>query len=429
MGILVYRDRLGSRDLVGRIEYVRGVSASFCYDKDYLSRAKTAGELGISERLPLDDAPYGLSAMSPFFQGLLPKGAVRDNLAQIYQVPRGDYLGLIEQLGCESIGALTFVSESVDGEEYEPRYEPMTERDFAQFRENSLNAVTIKTSETRLSLSGAQSKVAWYLPPGVDPGAADAADWLVPRGTAPSNYIIKVSRPGEEKLALNERVCSMLALSCGIETVRVVSLPNLPGAIAVERYDRRFVESQDGTILMRLHQEDFCQALGLAPYLKYQPQSGEGEYIVYAANLIDAASANPHVDRVELAKRIVFNYAIGNSDAHLKNSSLLYNPEWTSRRLAPMYDVTCIPLTGYFTRMAFTVGKHRLLEEVDENDIMAIALDMGISLDEFDAAIREIVNGFASFELHDENAATQETAEAIERDCASRLKVLKGYLG
>ena len=48
MGILVYRDRLGSRDLVWRIEYVRGVSASFCYDKDYLSRAKTAGELGIS---------------------------------------------------------------------------------------------------------------------------------------------------------------------------------------------------------------------------------------------------------------------------------------------------------------------------------------------------------------------------------------------
>ena len=84
MGILVYRDRLGSRDLVGRIEYVRGVSASFCYDKDYLSRAKTAGELGISERLPLDDAPYGLSAMSPFFFFFFPEGAVRDNLAQIY---------------------------------------------------------------------------------------------------------------------------------------------------------------------------------------------------------------------------------------------------------------------------------------------------------------------------------------------------------
>lgn len=392
---------------MGVIDFEQG-AASFAYDRAYLETARANGEIGISERLPLSETPYSAGEMSPFFHGLLPEGEVYGNLAQMYQVPRSDYLSILAQLGCESIGALTFISENVDPDEYEPRYEPLSKDVIEALRENPVRAATFETSSTRLSLSGAQSKVAWFLPEGLNPSSAELGDWLVPRGTAPSTHIVKVARKGEEQLALNECACAQLASACGISVAHVFPLPDLPGAIAIERYDRAFLELGGKRCLARLHQEDFCQALGFSPYLKYQPESGEGEYLVYVADLIDGASANPRADKIEFAKRLAFDYAVGNSDAHLKNSSLLYNVEWTARRLAPLYDVTCIPLTGYSTTMPFTIGRHRALADIDENDILAIALDLGISLDDWDDALRQVIDGL-----------TQSGCVAVEDDLAA----------
>ena len=72
---------------------------------------------------------------------------------------------------------------------------------------------------------------------------------------------------------------------------------------------------------MRLHQEDFCQALGFPPYLKYQPDSNEGDYVRFCSHLIDATCANPRDARIEFGMRLAFNFAVGNADAHLKNSA------------------------------------------------------------------------------------------------------------
>ena len=99
----------------------------------------------------------------------------------------------------------------------------------------------METSQTRLSLSGAQSKVAWHLPGGVAARGAGPGDWLVPHGTAPSTHIVKVSKPGEEDVAYNELACSLIAQACGIDAARVDLVPFLPGAVAVERYDREWV--------------------------------------------------------------------------------------------------------------------------------------------------------------------------------------------
>ena len=426
MKMRVYRDRGLEKDLVGAIDFEPGSTASFSYDGAYLEKARSNGELGISERLPLSEAPYEAAEMAPFFHGLLPEGEVRDNLAQMYQVPRSDYLSMLWQLGCESIGALTFVSEGVEPDEYEPRYDELTAEVIEAIRANPVRAATLETSATRLSLSGAQSKVAWFLPEGLDPDTAEMKDWLVPRGTAASTHIVKIARKGEEMLAENERGCARLAIACGMAVARVSPLPDLPGAIAVERYDRTFLGAEGSRRAARLHQEDFCQALGFPPYLKYQPESGEGEYLLYIADLIDSASLNPRSDRVEFAKRLVFNYAVGNSDAHLKNSSLLYNAEWTGRRLSPLYDVTCIPLTGYSTKMPFAIGAHRDLSEIDEHDIMSIALDMGVDLDDFDTAVRQVVDGLSSRNPY----IGGDLAEAMTRiaeNAAPRIAVLERF--
>ena len=337
---------------------------------------------------------------------------------------------LLQRLGCESVGALTFVPEGEDENDYEPGYRPLTKQDIFAMRRDPARAATEVASSTRLSLSGAQSKVAWTLPESIDAGSAQLGDWTVPYGSAASTHIIKMSRKGEESLAVNELSCSLLAKACGIDVAEVSLVPGVPGAIAVTRYDRRWLRASgtsNGTV-MRLHQEDFCQALGLQPFYKYQPSGVAADYIEYAADLIDDASDAPVENRLEFAKRLVFNYAVGNADAHLKNSSLLYNETWTGRSLAPMYDVTCIPLSGYSTRMPFDIGSHRELAEIDERDIMAIALSCDVSLSAFDQVVREVVAGFEAPSLVVGDEAVAAMAEQVLANAAPRIAVLRAYL-
>lgn len=150
----------------------------FFYDVRYVQRGEEKGEFGISESMPLDYGYYEPQEYAPFFQGLLPEGVVLANLAERYQVPRNDFLAFFEKLGCESIGALTFVAEGSRLTDFKPSYAPLENSVVEQLREDAERAVTEMTDELRLSLSGAQSKVAWYLPEEVD--ARDGASAAVP---------------------------------------------------------------------------------------------------------------------------------------------------------------------------------------------------------------------------------------------------------
>ena len=332
-------------------------------------------------------------------------------------------------MGCESIGALTFVSEKVDPSEYTPHYDPIASNAIDEMLKNPVRMATQAASSTRLSLSGAQSKVAWYLPEGENQEDATYLDWLIPKGTAPSTHIIKISRKGEEEIAINELACSLLAKACGIEVAKVSLMNDLPGVISVERYDRIRVGSGTSQKVARLHQEDFCQALGFAPFYKYQPIGTQVSYPGMGIDLLESASTNPQADKVEYAKRLIFCYAIGNTDAHLKNFSLLYNESWTGRSLAPMYDVTCIPLTGYSTDMPFDVGSHRALEEVTADDLLQLASDLDIGLQAFDSVVGEIVAVLETPGLNLVDVDTNAMIERILDNSSKRITVLKSVLG
>lgn len=430
MNINIYREKRGTTELLGVIRREGADRAFFAYDDAYLDSAMRMGELGVSERLPLSDVGYAQDDFAPFFQGLLPEGETLGALAQMLQVARNAYLSLLERLGCETIGALTFSSAEVGPGYFERRYGSLKKGVVRELAENPVRAIAEELSSTRLSLAGAQSKTAWFLPADVDMECASPHDWLVPEGGAPSSHIVKVARRGEENIALNELACSLLSCSCGIETARVCMVPAVPGAIAVERYDRLWVDdARGGRKLARLHQEDFCQALGLHPALKYQPEGIDASYLALVGDLIDAVSEHPFRDRVEFAKRLVFNYAVGNTDAHLKNSSFLYNADWTARRLSPLYDVTCIPLTGYSTKMPFVVGEHRDLDEIDARDIMSIALDLDIDLSSLDAVVREVVDGISASGVATHDEELRSMMRRILDSASSRVKVLEDFLG
>ena len=375
MSLHVYRDFRGERELVGAFDSYQD-EIRFSYDPAYVRRGEDRGEYGISESVPLDFGYYEPREYAPFFHGLLPEGAVLGNLAERYQVPRNDFLAFFEKLGCESIGALTFVAEGANLADFEPSYAPLDAASIQRMRDDAEREVTEMTDDLRLSLSGAQSKVAWCLPRDIDASEAALDDWLLPVGTAPSSHIVKVARKGREELALNEFVCMDFARRCGFVVPDVALIPDIPGALAVKRYDRVKLEGHDG--LVRLHQEDFCQARGLPLYLKYADAHPEVNYVQVMSKLVGSVSENPVRDRLELARRLLFHYLIGNSDNHLKNYAFLYNADWTSRALAPLYDVTCIPLTGYSTQMAFPLGEHRGLAEITAEDLERMGRDMGV---------------------------------------------------
>ena len=118
----------------------------------------------------------------------------------------------------------------------------------------------------------------------------------------------------------------------------------------VERYDR--TKNKDGKIL-RLHQEDFCQAMGIMPDLKYEREGGPNYR--QCQDLLRAASTQPAADQIALLKRIIFNYLIGNADAHGKNFSLLYAGK--KPVLAPAYDLLSTSVyPDLSVKMAMKIG-------------------------------------------------------------------------
>jgi serine/threonine-protein kinase HipA len=111
---------------------------------------------------------------------------------------------------------------------------------------------------------------------------------------------------------------------------------------------------------IRLHQEDFCQALGLPLFLKYEPT--DGHYASLIAHTLDEVSADPIADKIEFFRRLIFDYYIGNCDNHLKNRSILWTPDLQSCRLAPLYDLTSITASVcHFLKLQFWMASEDFL--------------------------------------------------------------------
>ena len=197
----------------------------------------------------------------------------------------------------------------------------------------------------RLSLAGAQNKMAV---------ARTETGYSLPLNGAPSTHILKPPSPHFAGLIENECFCMKLAAAVGLNVaaVRIAQAQDSP-FLEIERYDRRHLS--DGSV-ERLHQEDFCQALGVVPELKYQAEGGPG--LKSCFELVRSVSSVPAVDLLRLFDAVVFNYLIGNRDAHGKNFSLIYDGR--EIRLAPLYDLVCTQANPELSQtMAMKLGGER----------------------------------------------------------------------
>ncbi len=306
---------------------------SFTYADAYLTLADAPA---ISVAMPLHNAPYADKIAKSYFSGLLPDEQARQRLASALGISEGNTFGLLNIIGGECAGALSLLPEGeMPPEQNQQSLEPLTEKKLAQILD-LLRAKPLLGGEEdiRLSLAGAQDKLAVCL--------ADGGIALAKNGR-PTTHILKPFIEGLDGTVENEVFCMKLAAKIGL-----VAPPVTKGSagetdfILVERYDR--IEEETGTIL-RLHQEDFCQALSVPPELKYEDEGGPG--ILQSQNLIQKYTRHPAADRLAFQRMVIFHYLIGNADAHAKNYALLYTDGVPD--LAPLYDVVC---TAAYPRLA-----------------------------------------------------------------------------
>jgi serine/threonine-protein kinase HipA len=216
----------------------------------------------------------------------------------------------------------------------------------------------------RLSLAGAQDKL---------PVVADGQRIGVPLRGAPSSHILKPAIAGVEGSVFNEGFCMRLAAGLKLDVAKVaIHRVGDRQFLLVERYDR-IVSAQS---VQRLHQEDFCQALGVAPETKYQNEGGPG--LAQAFALLRRATRPSAPSVLRLLDLVVFNALIGNNDAHAKNFSLLYTPQGAV--LAPAYDALCTAAYPNLSdKMAMKIGSKYRFSEVQARHWAQFAAEAGLS--------------------------------------------------
>ena len=382
----------------------------FRYEEEWLAQ----GEFAISHTLPLQQKDFtpedGLAHR--FFANLLPEGGVRDQIVRDLKIANTDF-DLLRAIGGECAGALSIL---------QAEHQPPTEHGYHKVSDEELANLVARRGQVytwtanerpRLSLAGAQDKCPILV--------KDDTYWL-PKKESPSSHILKFELSDYRHLPAYETFTTLLAEAIGLPVVNI-QLRSIAGThyALIERYDRHPLEN--GRIA-RLHQEDFCQALGFGHERKYQDDGGPTFADCY--RLIQDVSSDPANDVQHLLRWQAFNVLAGNSDGHAKNLSLLHQA-YGEVRLAPFYDLVCtraIERIDY--HLAFSVGDERNPSVVTLKHWDTLANQCGLRRQ----FLRDQVQGVATallenlesvrgkFEsLYGEYAALQRIEQVVTKQC------------
>ena len=357
---------------IGILQTKPGIGPTFRYTETWLTNHTG---LPLSLSLPANETEYPEKSIKPYFEGLLPEEYARTAIARKLGVSQHSYIKLLAALNDECIGAVMFTNEDNESAPPEPSYEQLSAKGLESLAAREYAIASGISAESRLSLAGAQSKVGLYRDP-------ESGSWFIPHATAPSNCILKPNSSNFPELIDNELFCLQLASACGLPAANAQHASTASPMLIIERYDRG-PSAKDASIdghvrYSRLHQEDFCQALGIPSTLKYEDNASH--YASKMAELLRRYSASPVKDISCLFDIFVFNYLIGNCDAHLKNHSIIRNRDWRELRLAPAYDL--VSTTAYpelTTSMGIYIGTEKKLERITPECFYELAKEMHVS--------------------------------------------------
>ena len=352
--------------LIGHLIQDDGGQMSFEYLDSRL--AQPAAEV-LSQSLPLRKERFPAKECRGFFGGILPEESKREIIARNLGISaRNDY-AMLEQIGGECAGAVTFLPAGQQLPKRDYHYRKLDAKELAGIlRELPKRPLLAGEKGVRLSLAGAQDKVAVRF---------EGEEVSLPLGGAPSTHILKPTVERFAGVVSNEALCMTLAarmnlLAAKVETRKVEDIEYL----RVERYDRKHVTIDGLPGVERLHQEDFCQAQNIVSELKYQKEGGPS--FKQCFTLLRDVSTAPVLDLANLLDAAIFNYLIGNNDAHGKNFSLLYPDK--EIRLEPLYDaISTIYYPELNSDMAMRIGREYSSDKVTPKDFEQLARDAGLA--------------------------------------------------
>jgi serine/threonine-protein kinase HipA len=284
------------------------------------------------------NSPYQGQVVTDYFDNLLPDNdVIRRRLAQRHQAGGTDAFQLLAKLGRDCVGAIQFLPEDESPSDiYEIKGEELNTAGVAQRLRNTTSAEALgqhdRDQDLRLSIAGAQEKTALLHHEG---------QWCLPHGSTPTTHIFKLPlglvgqmRADMRTSVENEWLCSKIMEAYGIPIARCeIEHFEDQKALVVERFDR--APSSDGSWIIRLPQEDLCQATGKSPLRKYQSDGGPG-----IAQIMDLLLGSDHAegDRKNFFKTQIIFWVLAATDGHAKNFSIALLPGG-HYRATPIYDV------------------------------------------------------------------------------------------
>ncbi|MGH1484088.1 MAG: type II toxin-antitoxin system HipA family toxin [Geminicoccales bacterium] len=379
---------------VGLLSLDRHGEMRFAYSETWLAD-ETAPPVSFS--LPKRQQPFSRREARPFFEGLLPEEEQREAIAAALGISKGNEFRLLESLGGEVAGALTLwpTGEALPNTSDAKANTPLSETDLIAVLDRlPMRPFLAGERGLRLSLAGAQSKLPIVL---VDDQIA------LPAPGQPTTHILKPPIARFENTTENEAFAMRLASKLGLD-VAAVEIRAVAGRpyMLVERYDRT-VDS-DGQI-RRLHQEDFCQALGVFTERKYASEGGPTFKTSF--DLVRRACSRPAVELLKLLDVAIVQVLTGNADAHGKNYSLLHRDDGVA--LAPLYDLLCtVAYPDLSPTFAMKIARRGTLADLKPGDWDTFAKEAGLA----PPFVRRRVTELANSALECRTQAVEELAQS-----------------
>ena len=379
--------------LVGTLRRQPSGAIDFRYDRSWLDWEDA---FPVSLSLPLREDRYVGAPVVPVLENLLPDNEpIRRKLANRVGAAGYDAFSLLAAIGRDCVGAMQFVREGADpGKAGTVAGRPIADDEVAAIlRDLGRTPLGMgDDDEFRISIAGAQEKIALLHWKG---------KWHVPHGATPTTHILKpqIGRLGSgvdlSNSVENEHLCMRLVAALGLPVAETrIEDFGETRALAVTRFDRVWTRDKR---LLRVPQEDLCQALSVPPSQKYEPDGGPG-----MARMLEflKGSDDPFGDqRLFLKAQIVF-WLLGATDGHAKNFSVRISPGGRFR-LTPLYDVMSAQ-PNYDARqirrnqmklaMAVGKGRHYVLDQIVPRHFVETAASAGIPPATVEAIFAELVD-------------------------------------
>jgi serine/threonine-protein kinase HipA len=412
---------------IGRVRNNARGRLTFVYDNEWRG-SRRAYPLSLS--MPLAAEEHGPAAVQAFLWGLLPDNErVLDRWAKKFQVSARNVFALISHVGEDCAGAVQFVRpdrlealKSGKDDKIEWLDESAIAKRLQALREDHA-AWRLPRDTGQFSLAGAQPKTALLLQKG---------RWGVPSGRIPTTHILKPPTGHFDGHAENEHICLLLARHLGLPVADTkVMRFEKEIAIVIERYDRQI----SGNDIVRIHQEDICQARGILPTKKYQNEGGPSPPDII--ELLRTYSTDREADVDTFVDALCFNWLIAGTDAHAKNYSLLL-AEGPNVRLAPLYDIASIlpydDVDIQKIKLAMKIGDEYKLSQIGLRQWQKFARETRLDADRIRIGFIRMAEQLPDFVIAVQAQAQRDGLDHViigrlakqliarAKDCARRLK-------